>query len=167
MLLVTISPKPYEGGTFYIQIQFCSLTQCSSPSSCQLTLQRFACQTVGPHTLVRVSSTLSSSRVSHCSQTCTENACLTPWQTPTSWPGLLCGHMNRRIHVKRESTETNEPFFFSKLHLSLIFTNVEKLPCFPQNKESCWIRPLKKKQRLKPRLCFHTETNRNPVNTES
>lgn len=166
MLLMTITPKPYEGGTFYIQIQFCSLTQCLSPSFCQLTLQRFTCQTVGPHTLVRVSSTLSSSRVSRCSQTCTENACLTPRQTPTSQPGLLCGHLNCRRHFKRSSTDTNESFF-SKLHLSLIFTNVEKLPCFPQNIESCWIRPLKKKKRLKPRLCYHTETNRNPVNTES
>lgn len=39
--------------------------------------------------------------------------------------------------------------FFSKLRLSLIFTNVERLPCFPQNRESCWIRPLKKKAKTK------------------
>lgn len=119
MLLVTISLKPHEGGTFYIQIQFCSLTQCSSPASCQLTLQRFTSEThQSSHTGEGVQSPVLVPGV-RCSRTCAE---LLPHlrQTPTSWPGFLCGHLNCRGHFKRSSAVTNESFF-SKLHLSLIF----------------------------------------------
>lgn len=171
MCLVTISLKPLSGGhLLYSNAVLLPNLWYLSPSSCQHTLETFTFKTLRVYRPGEGLQSPPSSPVSHCSQTRQEKPCPDPTQTLISQSWLLGGYLHAEDilrHHHQQKILMNS--FLLKIRLSLIFTDVEKVPCFLKIEQLLHqaIKKKKKKGR-KPRLYDHTQRQTGAsVNIES